>query len=85
MRFGKIASSAEYRMDELFQNCQFLEPNFDFSNGKNIWNFLIFQFGQFQTSSSKNMKNFQFGKFQKFAIWQIKKISIWKFPKISNL
>ena len=34
MRIGKIASSAEYRMDELFQNCRFLEPNFDFSNWK---------------------------------------------------
>ena len=30
MRFGKIASSAEYRMDEQFQHCQFLEPNFSF-------------------------------------------------------
>ena len=31
MRIGKISSSAEYRMDEKFQNCQFLmEPNFDF-------------------------------------------------------
>ena len=35
MRIGKIASSAEYRMDEQFQNCQFLEPNFDFPNWKN--------------------------------------------------
>ena len=30
MRIGKIASSAEYRMDEQFKNCQFLKPNFDF-------------------------------------------------------
>ena len=36
MRIGKITSSAEYRMDEKFQNCQFLEPNFDFPNWKNI-------------------------------------------------
>ena len=35
MRIGKIASSAEYRMDEQFQNCQFLKPNFDFPNLKN--------------------------------------------------
>ena len=28
MRIGKIASGAEYRMDERFQNCQFLELNF---------------------------------------------------------
>ena len=34
MRIGKIASGAEYRMDEQFQNWQFLEPNFDFSNWK---------------------------------------------------
>ena len=32
MRIGKIASSAKYRMDEQFQNCQFLEPNFDSPN-----------------------------------------------------
>ena len=36
MRIGKIASSAEYRMDEQFQNCQFFEPNFDFPNLKNL-------------------------------------------------
>ena len=36
MRIDKIASSAEYRMDEKFQNCQFLEPNLDFPNWKNI-------------------------------------------------
>ena len=29
MKIGKIASSAEYRMDEQLQNCQFLELNFD--------------------------------------------------------
>ena len=32
MEIAKIASSAEYRMDEQFQNCQFLEPNFGFPN-----------------------------------------------------
>ena len=32
MRISKIASSVEYRMDEQFQNFQFLEPNFDFPN-----------------------------------------------------
>ena len=32
MRIDKIASSAECRMDEQFQNCQFLEPNFGFGN-----------------------------------------------------
>ena len=30
--FFQTASSAEYQMDEQFQNCQFLEPNFDFPN-----------------------------------------------------
>ena len=29
VRIGKIASK-EYRMDELFQNCQFLEPHLVF-------------------------------------------------------
>ena len=48
MRISKIASSAEYRMDEQFQNCQFLEPNFDFPDWIKSWNFLIFQFGRFQ-------------------------------------
>ena len=47
MRMGKIASSAEYLMDEQFQNCKFLEPNFDFLNWKKSRNFLIFRFGQF--------------------------------------
>ena len=32
MRIDKIASSAEYRMDEQFENCQFLEPKFGFTN-----------------------------------------------------
>ena len=32
MKIGKIASSAEYRMDGQFQNYQFLELNFDFPN-----------------------------------------------------
>ena len=32
MRIGKIASSAEYRIGERFQNWQFLEPKFDFPN-----------------------------------------------------
>ena len=36
MRIGKIASRAEYRMDEKCQNCQFLEPNFDFPSWKSI-------------------------------------------------
>ena len=32
MRIGKITSSAEYRIEEQFQNCQFLEPNVGFPN-----------------------------------------------------
>ena len=46
MRIGKIANSAEYRMDEQFVNCQFLEPNFGFPNEKNFRSLLIFQFKQ---------------------------------------
>ena len=32
MEIGKIASSAEYRVDEQFRNWQFLELNFSFAN-----------------------------------------------------
>ena len=32
MSIDKIVSSAEYQMDEQFQNCQFLESNIGFSN-----------------------------------------------------
>ena len=46
MRIGKIASSAEYRMDEKFKNCQFLELNFGFQNQKFFTSLLIFQFKQ---------------------------------------
>ena len=70
MRIGKIASSAGYRMDGQFQNCQFLEPNFDFPNWK-IFN-------------CDNFKNFQCGKFDKFAISKILKFSqILQFQKSS--
>ena len=65
MRIGKIASSAKYRMDEQFQNCQFFEPNFDFPNSK-ILKFLNFPIWTIpKTSSFKNSKNLQFGKFKK--------------------
>ena len=40
MSIGKIVSSAEYRMDEQFQNFQFLELNFDFPNWQKSRNFL---------------------------------------------
>ena len=75
MRNGKIASSAEYLMHEQFQNCQFLEPNFGFLNGKNSRNLLIIQFGIFQefpiwknpkTFSLLNSKNFRIPKIIKF-------------------
>ena len=46
MRIGKMASSAEYRMEEQFQNYQFLEPNFGFPNWENARSLLIFQFKQ---------------------------------------
>ena len=66
---------AEYRMDEQFQNCQFLESNFNFSNWKKISKFLNFLIWTIpNTSNLENSKNFKFGKF--------KKISIWKFFKI---
>ena len=31
-RISEIASSAKYRIDEQFQNCVYLELNFDFIN-----------------------------------------------------
>ena len=71
------ANSAEYRMDEKFQNCQFLEPNSDFPNWKNL------EISYF--SNLDNSKNFKFEKFEKFAIWQIEKKSILKIPKICNV
>ena len=36
MRIGKIASSAEYQMDEEYQNCEFFEPNYGFPNLNNL-------------------------------------------------
>ena len=70
MRIGKMASSAEYRMDKQFQNFQFLKPNFGFSS------FLVVQFGQFQ--------KFLSWKVQKFGFRKIPEISIWKISKICN-
>ena len=63
MRIGKIANSAESRMDEQFQIVgaiigQFFEPNVSFQ----IW------------KSSRILLIFQFGQFQKFSIWKISKI-----------
>ena len=43
---AKLREVAEYRMDEQFVNCQFLERNFSFPNGKNSRSLLIFQFKQ---------------------------------------
>ena len=84
MRIGKSASSAEYRIDEQFQNCQFSEPNFDFPNWKNSRNFLILLFGQFKKlqiwkirkifDSANSRKKNQFENFQEFVIWKIYKI-----------
>ena len=44
MRIDKIVSSAKYRMDEQFQNWQFLEANFGFPNWTNSRILLIIQF-----------------------------------------
>ena len=74
MKIGKIASSAEYRMDKQLQNCQFLQPNFGLPHWKSSRNLLNFQFGQFQkflmrqVSKIVNLENFRnchFGKFKK--------------------
>ena len=39
MRIGEIATKTEYRIDEQFQNCQFLQQK---GFPKNIWKFIIF-------------------------------------------
>ena len=36
MRIGKIVSSAEYRMDERFQNWKFFSPSCSFQINKNL-------------------------------------------------
>ena len=67
MRISEIASSAEYRIDEQFQN-----P--DLKNSRNL---LIFQFGIFQKFAIqkirkicdfKNSETFPLEKFHKFSI-----------------
>ena len=76
MRIGKITSSAEYRIEEQFQNCQFLEPNVGFPNWKNSGSLLICQFNQIpKIPNLENFKNVEF--------WNFRKLSIQKIPKIS--
>ena len=73
MRIGEIVSSAEYRMDEPFQNCQFWI--FGIPNWKKSRNLLIFQLEQCQRISSlENSKTCQFEKFQKLLNWKIRNI-----------
>ena len=58
MRIGKIASSAEYRLDKQFQNL-LIFLNFDsFPNWKNSVNLLIFQFREFQKCIIKKISQF---------------------------
>ena len=98
MRIGKIVSSAEFRMDEQFQNFQFLEPNFDFPNWKKSRDFLFFQFRQFQilqTSKIKKkiQKKIQSGNCRTFSLLKILEIvdlenskgPIREIPQIFNL
>ena len=59
MRIGKIASSAEYRIDEQSQNLLIFGILIVFWIEKNSGNLLILQFGNFQ----------------KFPIYKITKIS----------
>ena len=73
MRIGKIASRVEYRIEEQFQNCQFLEPNFDI-------NLKIYLF-----SILDNYENFKMGKYEKNSIWKFKKFAISKIRKISKI
>ena len=47
VRVGEIASSAEYRMDEKFQNMPIFQAKFWFSKLKTTLNLLIFQIVKF--------------------------------------
>ena len=82
MRIGKIASSAEYRGDEQFQNFQLL-AKFWFYKLKEIYKFVNFTIWKnpkiVKLKSSENFqseisKNLQFGKFWKLSIRKIRKI-----------
>ena len=85
IRIDKIVSSTEYRMEEQFRNCQFLETNFDFSYWKKIWNFLIFRFGQFQKLQIwKSWKIFNLENFKNLQCSGFKKILIRKIPRNFN-
>ena len=86
MKVSKIASNAEYRINEQFQNM----PNFGFPHWKKSRNLLIFQFRQFQKFAIRkikkivnfeNSKNLQFEKFQKLSNRKIPKIFNWKNSK----
>ena len=48
MRIGKIAISAEYQMNEQFQNLPIFGAKFWFSKLKKSRNSLTFQFGKFR-------------------------------------
>ena len=56
MRIGKIANSAEYRMDERYQNLCFGFLNWFFFFFEIL---LIFQSGQFQKFPISNFKNLE--------------------------
>ena len=74
MRIEKIASSAEYRIDEQSLNLSIFRTKFLFSKlEKNSISFFIFQFGKFQ----------KFPKFSNFENHQIFKIN--KNNKISEI
>ena len=63
MTIGKIASSAEYRIDEQFQNFPIFRAKFRFSKlKKNLFSNLKIP----EIFTLANSKNFELGKFQKF-------------------
>ena len=71
VRFGKIASNAEYRINEQFQNCTFFKSNFSkISNSKNSRNFQFLKFLKFPIFKNPD-----------FAIWEIPKISNFEISK----
>ena len=70
MRIDKIASSAEYRVDERFQNRQFLE-NLEIYEFSKLDNSKNFKFRKFEKILISKLKKIQFENFQKFSFLKI--------------
>ena len=85
MRLGEIASSAEYRMDEQFQNLSIFGTKFCFSKlEKNSINLLTIQIVKFRNLLIRQFGKFRkFPKFYNFESYQISIIG--KLPKLTKI